>query len=75
MELGEFVRRARASRQSKKRRYEAAFERARRDLRLLDAVPALSPMPTIGFAQRRKTDRPVISLARQDEVPAVRKEA
>jgi hypothetical protein len=75
MELGEFARRARASRLSKKAKFEAAFERARRDLRLLDAAPALSPTPTIGFAQRRKTDRPVISLARQGEVPAVRKEA
>ena len=59
MKVGEFARRARASRLSKKAKFEAAFERARRDLRLLDAAHALAPTPTIGFAQRRKTDRPV----------------
>ena len=41
MELGEFVRRARASRLSKKSRFDDAFERVRRELRLLDAKPAL----------------------------------
>ena len=70
MKVGEFARRARASRLSKKAKFEAAFERARRDLRLLDAAPALSPSP---IAQRRKADRPVLSLTLQD--PAARKEA
>ena len=73
MKVGEFARRARASRLSKKAKFEAAFERARRDLRLLDVAPALSPSPTMGFAQRRKADRPVLSLTLQD--PAARKEA
>ena len=42
MKVGEFARRARASRLSKKAKFEAAFERARRDLRLLDAAPVLN---------------------------------
>ena len=49
MELGEFVRRARASRLSKKARFDDAFERVRRELRLLDAEPALPTSPTVGF--------------------------
>ena len=57
MKVGEFARRARASRLSKKAAFETAFERARRDLRLLDAGHALAPSPTIGFAQRRKAER------------------
>jgi hypothetical protein len=57
MKVGEFARRGRASRLSKKAKFEAAFERARRDLRLLDAAPVLFPSPTIGFAQRRKPER------------------
>ncbi len=53
MKVGEFARRARASRLSKKAKFEAAFERARRDLRLLDAAPALSPSPIMGWVLRR----------------------
>ena len=41
MKVGEFASRTCASRLSKKAKFEAAFERARRDLRLLDAAPAL----------------------------------
>ena len=44
MKLGEFTRRARASRLDKKAKYEAAFERARRDLKLPDAA-AVSARP------------------------------
>ena len=69
MELGEFARRARASRLSKKAKFEAAFERARRDLRLLDAASPLSPSPIIGFAHRRKAERPILTLATQDQTP------
>ncbi len=67
MTVGEFSRRARASRLSKKAKFEAAFERARRDLRLLDETFDLAPTPTIGFAKRRETARPVLSLSRQDK--------
>jgi hypothetical protein len=70
MKVGEFASRARASKLSKKAKFEAAFERARRELRLLDAAPpALSPSPTIGFAQRRQAERPVLSLTRQKQEP------
>jgi hypothetical protein len=61
MKVGEFARRARMSRLSKRAKFEAAFERARRDLRLLDAARAISPAPTTGFAERRKVGR-VLSL-------------
>ena len=69
MKVGEFASRARASKLSKKAKFEAAFERARRELRLLDAAPALSPSPAIGFARRRKAERPILSLTRQDQEP------
>ena len=69
MKVGEFARRARASRLSKKAKFEAAFERARRDLRLLDAAPALSLSPIMGFAERRKAERPILSIARPDQTP------
>jgi hypothetical protein len=75
MELGEFVRRARASRLSKKSRFDDAFERVRRELRLLDAKPALPTSPTVGFSRRWKSDRAVLSLARQDRARPQRKEA
>ena len=38
MKLGEFTRRARASRLDKKAKYEEAFERARRDLKLSEGT-------------------------------------
>jgi hypothetical protein len=38
MNLGEFTRRARASRLDKKAKDEAAFERARRDLKLSEGI-------------------------------------
>lgn len=53
MKIGEFARRARASRLVKKAILEAAFERARRDLNLLDDKPSL---PTVGFANNRKAE-------------------
>jgi hypothetical protein len=47
MKLSEFTRRARASRLEKKAQYEAAFQRAVRDLKLPDVVagPAQTPQP------------------------------
>jgi hypothetical protein len=72
MTVGEFARRARASRLSKKAKFEAAFERARRDLQLLDEAAILAPLPTAGFAKRRETSRPVIALDRQDQAPPTR---
>lgn len=67
MKVGEFARRARASRLSKKAKFEAAFERARRDLHLLDEPPLERTQPRLGFAKRRQSDRPIISLAKQDQ--------
>jgi hypothetical protein len=54
MKVSEFAKRARARRLSKKERFDAAFERARRDLRLLDAEPSISPPPVPGFRQRHE---------------------
>ena len=62
MKVGEFARHARASRLSKKAKFEAAFERARRDLRLIDAAPSLASQPITSFAKRRKPDRTIIKL-------------
>ncbi len=38
MKLGEFTRRARASRLDRKAKFEAAFERARRDLQMSEGT-------------------------------------
>jgi len=46
MKLGEFTRRARASRLDRKAKFEAAFERARRDLQLDDGTPLWPHSPT-----------------------------
>jgi hypothetical protein len=64
MKVGEFARRARASRLSKKAIFDAAFERARRDLRLLDDAP-FAPTTTVHFIESPQTDRPRITPARQ----------
>lgn len=45
MKLGEFMRRARASRLDKKAKYEAEFERGRRDLKLSETTPLWSRPP------------------------------
>jgi len=50
MTVAEFARRARSRRLEKKARFEAAFERAKQDLRLLE--PPFSPVPTPGFKER-----------------------
>jgi hypothetical protein len=62
MQLGEFTRRARGSRLDKKAKYEAAFERARRDLKLPSgaAVP-VRPSRPLTFI-RSNADRPILTL-------------
>jgi hypothetical protein len=60
MKLAEFTRRARASRLDKKAKYEAAFERARRDLKLLEES---SPAPAAPHTFIRSApNRPVLTL-------------
>ncbi|WP_423416014.1 hypothetical protein RLW55_07315 [Hyphomicrobium sp. B1] len=61
MKLGEFTRRARASRMQKKAKYEAAFQRAIRDLDLSDVSATQRPAPTVHYL-RSETRRPVLSL-------------
>ncbi len=60
MKLTEFTWRARASRRDKKAKYEAAFERARRDLRLPDAPSPRPPAPHTFI--RSNPDRPILTL-------------
>ncbi len=60
MKLAEFTRRARASRLEKKAKYEAAFERARRDLRLPEAPASRSAVPHTFI--RSNADRPILTL-------------
>jgi len=52
MTVAEFARRARSRRLEKKARFEAAFERAKRDLRLLESEPSLNPVPAPGYNDR-----------------------
>jgi hypothetical protein len=54
---------ARTSQVSQKARFEAAFEKVRRELRSADA-PKVSRSPRVGFAQKRRADRPILTLAR-----------
>lgn len=60
MKLSEFTRRARASRLDKKAKYEAALERARRDLRLPEASPSRPAAPHTFI--RSNADRPILTL-------------
>lgn len=62
MKVSEFAGRARACRLSKKAKFEAAFERARRDLRLIDSASLLSSSPRPRFAQKQKSGRAIIKL-------------
>lgn len=61
MKLGEFTRRARASRMQRKAKYEAAFQRAIRDLALPDVAAESRTASTIHYL-RSETRRPVLSL-------------
>ncbi len=59
MKLSEFTRRARASRLEKKAKFDAAFERALRDLNISGAaVTAERPHTYI----RSESERPVLTL-------------
>jgi hypothetical protein len=61
MKVGEFAERACALSISKKTRFEAAFERAKRELHLLDVTASLQPsVPTV--ARRPRLNRPILSL-------------
>ncbi len=59
MKLSEFARRARASRLEKKAQYDAAFERAMRDLKLAE-IPATQSRPSAHT--RSESGRPVLTL-------------
>lgn len=62
MKLSEFTRRARASRLEKKLKFEAAFARAKRDLKLPDegAAPVRRPSPQSFI--RSESSRPILTL-------------
>jgi hypothetical protein len=62
MKVGEFARRAPALKTSKKARFEAAFDRAKREVRSLDTTPPFKQVPVPGFAKRPGRDRPILSL-------------
>jgi len=56
----ESARRSRPSKLSKQARFEEAFQRARRELKMLETTPpAISPTPIPGFAQRHRRDREI----------------
>jgi hypothetical protein len=63
MKVGEFARRARARRVSKKLMFEEAFERAKAELRTLEPSPTRIPVPARETAERqRSSDRPILRL-------------
>jgi hypothetical protein len=62
MKLSEFTRRARASRLEKKAKFDAAFERAKRDLQLPEAgmTPSRRTLPHTFI--RSESARPILTL-------------
>lgn len=70
MKLGEFTRRARASRLQRKAKYEAAFQRAIRDLDLSDVSTTPRSAPTVHYL-RSEARRPVLSLFPKSEAEDV----
>lgn len=62
MNTSEFAQRARALKISKEARFEAAFDRAKQELRSLDVVPSLQPVSVPSVAKRPRSDRPILSL-------------
>lgn len=67
MKLSEFTRRARASRMERKAKYEAAFQRAIRDLNLSDISTGPANTVTPVSYIRSEFRRPVLTLFRQRE--------
>lgn len=67
MKLSEFTRRARASRMERKAKYEAAFQRAVRDLNLSDILTAPANTVTPVSYIRSESRLPVLTLFRQGE--------
>lgn len=67
MKLSEFTRRARASRLEKKAKFEAAFERARRDLKLPDAGTTPPRRPVAHSYIRSESPRPILTLFPRNE--------
>lgn len=61
MKVGEFAKRARASRLDKKAQFDEAFRRLRRELRLPSAE-APSTSQKLGFSGPRQSKRPTLSL-------------
>jgi hypothetical protein len=61
MKLSEFSRRARASRMEKKAKFDAAFQRALRDLDLPRAASASAPPRPHTFI-RSESPRPILTL-------------
>jgi hypothetical protein len=70
MKLSEFTRRARASRLEKKAKFEAAFERAKRDLKLPEANMTTSRRSVMHSYVRSDTPRPVLTLFPRNESTA-----
>ncbi len=66
MKLSEFTRRARASRLEKKAKFEAAFERAKRDLNLPDVAVMPSREPQSHTFIRSESPRPILTLFPRD---------
>jgi hypothetical protein len=58
MKVGEFAKRARASRLKKSAKIDETFKRLRQEIRLSEA----SPMQNSGFSARRQSKRPTLSL-------------
>jgi hypothetical protein len=73
MKVGEFARRARASRLNKKSGFEAAIKKARRELHSARS-PWSAPPANQRFLQR-KIDRPTLTLFPQTSTSEPRKEA
>jgi hypothetical protein len=59
MKVGEFAKRARASRLKKSAKIDETFKRLRQEIRLSEAP---SPSQKPGFSARRQSKRPTLSL-------------
>lgn len=61
MKVGEFAKRARASRLTKSAKIDETFKRLRQEIRLASAE-APRPSPSPGFSSRQRSKRPILSL-------------